>query len=271
MFSSPDMTTVKLQRQQDLQVDSQVCNINDIAVVSPTEMLICDYFESKVKLVDSTAGGVVASVTVPGLPRRICLLSKGMVAVSLYGMKVQFIKVGHGSLTLNKVLEVDKNIYGITTLDTYLVTSSADPPCVVMMSMDGKVMHTLDNQKAGRELFKQPFFLTSSRNGYIYVTDWKTNAVTKLDNKLNVLMTYTDPSLQAIKGITSISRDQLLVCSRGNTSIVLLNPRTGNTNILLGEQDGLKNPYALTYCHTQRKLFVAPCDDTTHIQVYKLV
>jgi len=252
-------------------VDRQVCDIRDIAVVSPTEMLVCDCDQTKVNLVDSTVGGVVASVTVPDMPRRICLLSEGMVAVSLSGEKVQFIKVGHGSLTLDRVLEVDKYISGITTLDTCLVTSSIDTPCVEMMSMDGKLMHTLDNQTAGRELFMKPIFLTSSRNGYIYVTDWKTNTVTKLDNTLNVLMTYTDPSLQGIYGIVSISRDQLLVCSQGNHSIVLLNPRTGNTNILLGEQDGLKNPYALTYCHTQRKLFVAPWYNTTHIQVYTLV
>jgi len=213
----------------------------------------------------------VASVTVPGGPFSICLLSEGMVAVSLSGKKVQFIKVGHGSLTRNKVLKVDTYIDGITALDTCLVTSSTAPPCVVMMSMDGKVMHTLDNQKAGRELFKKPYFLTSSRNRYIYVTDLKTNAVTKLDNKLNVLTTFTDPSLQNIKGITSISRDQLLVCSQGNHSIVLLNPRTGNMTVLLGKQDGLKEPRALTYCHTQRKLFLAPLDITTHIQVYTLV
>ena len=271
MFSSPDLSSVKLQRQQDLQVDSQEWDICDIAMVSPTEMLVCDSGESKVNLVNSTVGGVMASVSVPEWPLRICLLSESMAAVSLQTKKIQFIRVGRGSLTLGRVLEVDKDIDGITTLDSCLVTSSTDPPGVTIMSVDGKLMYTVDNQKAGREVFKEPNFLTSSVDGYIYVSDWDTNTVTKLDNKLNMQKTFTDPSLQIIHGIVSISRDQLLVCSLNNHSIVLLNTRTGNTSVLLGEQDGLKGPYALTYCHTQRKLFVAPWQNTTHIRVYKLV
>jgi len=262
---------VKLQRHQDLQVDSQKCNIQDTAVASPTEMLVCDFGESKVNLVNCTVGGVVASVSVPHGPVGICLLSESMAAVSLQTKKIQFIRVGRGSLTLDRVLEVDKDIDAITTLDSCLVTSSTDPPGVTIMSVDGKLMYTVDNQKAGREVFKEPYFLTSSVDGYIYVSDWDTNTVTKLDNKLNVLKTFTDPSLQGVRGIVSISCDQLLVCSKANHIIVLLNTRSGKTTVLLGQQDGLKEPWALTYCHTQRKLFVAPCDKTTHIQVYKLV
>ena len=269
-FLSSDLSSVKLQRQQDLQVDSQLCNIGDIAAVSPTEMLVCEYGQSTVNLVNSTAGGVTASVSVPGGPRKICLLS-GMAAVALSATKIKFIKLGRASLTLDRVLEVDKVICGITTLDSCLVISSTDPPGVTMMSKEGKVMYTVDNQKAGREIFKEPYFLTSSVDGLIYVSDRATNTVTKLDNKLNVLKTFTDPSLQNIQGIISISRDQLLVCIQDNHRIVLLNTRTGNTTVLLGEQDGLKKPFALTYCHTQRKLFVVSCNVTKHIQVYKLV
>ena len=232
-------------------------------------MLVSDLDQSTVKLVNSTVGGEVAFVSVPGGPRTICLLG-GMAAVSLSGKKVQLIRVGRGSLTLDRVLDVDKEISGITTLDGCLVTSSTDPPGVTMMSTDGKLMYTLDNQN-GRDILKLPSFLTSSVDGFIYVSDSGTNTVTKLDNKLNVLKTFTDPSLQYIRGIVCISRDQLLVCSEGNHRIVLLNTRTGNTTVLLGEQDGLRGPYALTYCHTQRKLFVAPWYSTTHIQVYKLV
>jgi len=246
-------------------VASQECNIYDIAVVSPTEMLVCDFSQCKVNLVDSTAGGVVASVSVPGKPREICLVNERMAAVSVKRVKeVQFIRFGRGSLTLDRVLKVSKVICGITALENILVTSSTNPPCVEMMSMDGKVKYTVDNQKAGRGVFKKPFFLTSSMDGYIYVTDRDTNTVT-------MLRTYTDSCLQDIYGIISISSDKLLVCSRDKHSIVQLNTRTGNTTILLGGQDGLKQPYALTYCRSQRKLCVAPYDDTTHIQVYKLV
>jgi len=271
LFYSSVPSIMKFRRQQDLQVDSQKWNIHDIATVSSTVMLACDLSQCRVNLVDSTAGGVVASVSVPGKPRAICLINERMAAVPLSGKKVQFIRLGRGSLTLDRVLEVSKGLYGITTLENSLITSSIDPPCVEMMSMDGEVKYTVDNQKARREVFKKPYFMTSSRDGFIYVTDCGTNTVTKLDSRLNMLGTYTDSCLQIIYGIISISRDQLLVCSRDNLSIVLLNTRTGNTTVLLGEQDGLKKPCALTYCHSQRKLFVAPFDKATQMQVFKLV
>jgi len=271
LFMSPDFSALQFLQEQDLKIGTLEFNINDISVVSSSKMLLCDPARKKVNLVDSTAGGVIASVSVPGGPKRICLLDEEMAAVSLEGRKIQFIKVEHCSLTLDSVLGVSNDICGITMLDNKLITSFTDPPGVQMMSLDGKVMYTVDNQKAGRNVFKQPYFLTTSMDGFIYVSDWNNHTVTKLDQRLNVLRIYNDPSLQLPRGIISISRDQLLVCSIHNHSISLLNTRTGNTTVLLGWQDGLKTPWALSYCPTERKLFVAPLGSSTIIQTYKLV
>jgi len=258
---------VKLQLDQDITVVKPT----DIAVVSPTELLVCDNRSKIVYLVDSIVGRVVANVSVPGSPRKICIPSERISAVALAGKKVQLLKVGRGTLTLDNVLELDKEVYGIASLNNNLVLSSIDPSCIEMMTLEGKITCKVDNEKAGREVFHSHINLTNSKDGYIFACDRSGNAVTKLDNKLGVMRTYTDPSLQSPRGIISISRDQLLlVCKRNIHRIVLLNTRTGNTTVLLGEQDGLYWPNALTYCHTQRKLFVTSLA-SSNVQVYKIV
>jgi len=242
----------------------------DIAVLSPTELLVCNYHSKTVSLVDSIEGDVVATVSTPGRPRMICFLSEGISAVALEGKKVQLLKVGRGTLTLDNVLEFDKEMYGIASLNNNLVLSSIDPSCIEMMTLEGKVICTFDNEKDGRQVFHNPVYLTNYKDGHIFVSDCDGNTVTKLDNRLNVMRTYTDLNLQSTSGIISISRDQLLVCSYDNHRIVLLNTRTGNTTVLLAEQDGLSYPYALSNCHTERKLFVAS-GYGSNIQAYTLV
>jgi len=258
---------MKLQQDQDITV----CTPLDIALVSPSELLACDYWSKTVYLVDTIKGGVVAKVSTPGRPRRICVLREGISAVTLEGNQVQFLKVGPGSLTLDSVLEFDKEVHGIASLNNNLVLSSVNPSGIEIMTMDGKVICTFDNEKAGREVFHSPKQLTNSKDGHIFACDLMSNTVTMLDDRLIVMRTYTDPSLQNIRGILSISRDQLLVCSMRNHRIVLLNTRTGNTTALLEAQDGLSYPYALSYCHTQRKLFVVSGQYPKFIQAYNIV
>jgi len=266
LFLSLDFSKVKLQRDQDINVGANF----HIAVVSPTELLACDYRSKTVSLVDNIVGGVVAKVSVPGRPRRICVLSEGKSAVTLEGKKVQFLKVGRGTLTIDNVLELDNEVYGISSLNNNLVLSFSSPSGIEIMSLEGKVICTIDNDKAGRKVFHKSINLTNSKDGHIYASDMNSNTVMKLDNRLVVIKTYIDTSLQSPSSIISISRDHLLVCSENNNRVVLLNTRTGNTTVLLGAQDGLKWPYALTYCHTQRKLFAASCDGSK-IQIYKIV
>jgi len=89
LFLSLDFSRMKLQQDQDITV----CTPLDIALVSPSELLACDYWSKTVYLVDTIEGGVVAKVSTPGRPRRICVLREGISAVTLGGKKVQFLKV----------------------------------------------------------------------------------------------------------------------------------------------------------------------------------
>jgi len=264
----PDLC--QLHRQQDLKVDTGGFGIEDITVVSDTRLLAAVWWGSRVMLVDSQTGGTVAQVTLPAIPRRVCMWDTNTAVVTLDGQKVQFININGDSLKiLGRSFSVNGNVWGVGRSGDRLVVSYVLPPGLEVLSMDGRVMHTFSNQAAGRDVFESPYFITTSTDGMVYVSDEGNSTITQLDMNLHVTRTFSDPMLQAPRGILSVSADQVLVCSRENHRILLLCPSTGVFTSILGQQDRIKNPYALTYSPSQRKLYVVPSGGARIIQVFQ--
>jgi len=201
--------------------------------------------------------------------RRLCLTRKDQATVTVEGNKVQMINIQGQSITLGKVLTLNYDPWGVSTCgESDLVVSYQTAPWLEVISTEGKVFHHF-HQIEKTSHFKYPNFLTTSVDGYIYVSDWGTNTITKLDSSLHLLKTFASRLLDCPFGIISISPDQLLVCSMSNHRIVLLNTSTGKSSILLGERDRIVCPRSLSYCHEKKKLYVAE-SLTKSLKVYRL-
>jgi len=61
--------------------------IPDIAVLSPSRLLVSDYTSYTLRLVDSVNGGVLSQVSLPGEPWGVCHLGDGGAAVALHDVK----------------------------------------------------------------------------------------------------------------------------------------------------------------------------------------
>jgi len=129
-----------------------------------------------------------------------------------------------------------------------------------MLSMSGSLKKRIDNTTAGGEVFKYPEYLTTSTDQQsIYVSDRETGMITRLDNRLQILQTFTHHLLRLPSGITAMSDDEILVadwcwCSK---AIVSLQPSTGTCEKLLGKEDGIETPLPIAYSPTQKTLYVA--------------
>ena len=247
-----------LHRQQDLKVGTGGFGIPDITLVSDTRLLAAVWAGSRVMLVDSQTGGTVAQLTLQAIPHRVCMWDNNTAIVTLDRQKVQFISINADSLKMGRSFSVNGNVWGIGRSGDRLVVSYLSPPGLEVLSLDGKVMHIFSNNASGRDVFKSPSFITTSTDGMVYVSDTLNFTVTQLDLSLRVTRTYSDPMLQAPYGIISISADQVLVCSYDNHRTLLLCPSTGAITSILGQQDGIEKPDALTYSPSQRKLYVVP-------------
>ena len=264
MFMFPDLS--QLQRQQDLKVDTGRWDIWDISVVSDTRLLVIVWRERKVILVDSQTGGTVAHITLEHEPYRVCMWDNNTAVVTLYEKNVQFINIHGDSLTLGRSLNVNGDVRGIARSEEGLVVSYESSPWLEVLATNGTVLHRF-KPAAGRAVFKRPYFIATSADNMVYVSDRATSTITQLDSNLRVTKTFSDPMLQDSRGIISVSADQVLVCSRGNHRVLLLCPSTGVITSILDKKDGIKEP--LTFSQSQRKLYVVPADRSKRVQVFQ--
>ena len=228
-----------------------------MAVVSPDLLLVSVHDLQRVQLVDTRAGRVVSEVKLQSNPRGVCLIRSDKAAVTVKGKKVQMLNVFGQTLNMGIALDVKHESWGITKVgDTSFVLSYEDSPWLEVITPEGNVVHQFDKNRTTKH-FIWPDFLTTSVDGYVYVSDMGTEKITKLNASLQLIQTFSSPLLDSPRGIISISPDLLLVCSNRNHSIVLLNTSSGKSSILLGVQDGIAHPRSLSYCHEKKLLYVA--------------
>jgi len=199
----------------------------------------------------------------------VCMIDNIRAVVTLEDKSLQFININGDCLELGRSIRVKGNVWGISRSEDRLIVSYVSPPGLEVLSMDGRVIHTFINQAAGVDVFNGPSFISTSADGMIYVSDCNKSTITQLDSNLRVTRTYSDPILQNPFGIICVNADQVLVCSQGSNRIVLLCPSTGAITSLLGQQDGIEKPYALTYSPSQKKLYVVPDKWSGRIQVFQ--
>ena len=268
------MSLAVFKRKKDIKIASVDIDIRDILVVSPDCILLCNNSKAKVQLVDTMDGRVLSEVHGPywirkPQMRRLCLTRNDQAAVTVEGKKVQIIDVPAQSINLGTVLTLNYDPWGVSTCgENDLVVSYLTAPWLEVLSTDGSVRHQF-LQTGTSSHFKNPNFLTTSVDGYVYVSDLGTDKITKLDPSLQLLQTFSSSLLSTPHGIISISPDQLLVCSPVNDRIVLLNTGVGKSSTLLEKQDGIYRPKSLSYCLVQKRLYVTQWK-TNSLDMYQL-
>ena len=265
-----DLTQARLKRQPDIQLPGWGCEIQDLAVVSPDMLLVCinNLDEQCVQLLDCLKGKVVSEVQLQDWPWKICLTDRNTAAVNVGDRTIQMIKVKDKTLTKGRELTVSGVTLGLTSSRNSLVVAYHSQPWLEVISMYGKVLQQFGKSGKSRH-FKFPNFMCTTPGGSVFISDSGTNTITKVDAQLNLLQTFTSPLLQTPYGITAVTEDQILVCSLGNNSLVLLQSSTNTMSTLLEKDDGIEIPYSLTYCPDQKKAYVASALTDT-IKVYQV-
>jgi len=269
---STDLTPTRLKRQPDIQLPGGECSIWDLAVVSPDMLLVSNNSKQCVQLLDCLKGEVVSKVQLHdfwGKPYRMCLANRNTAAVSVGYSTIQMINVRDKTLTIGRQLTASRIIHGLRSCRNYLVVSYDSQPYLQKISMDGNILPPYGMSGKSQQ-FIYPSFMCTTPGGSVFISDNGTNTITKVDVSFNIRQTFTSPLLKEPYGITAVTEDQILVCSNRNHSIVLLQPSTNTMSTLLGKDDGIKDPYTLTYCPDQKKVYVAS-DITDTINVYQLL
>jgi len=174
LFMSKDLSTVVIKRCENVKL-SLVITFRDILAVLQDRLLLSNSSQAKVQLVDTKDGRVVSEVSMPYLIkkpviRRLSLIRYDQAAVAVSN-KVQTINIEGQNLTLGTALSLKGDPVGVSTCgESDLVVSYCKAPWLKVISTDGKPIHQFD-EKGTSQHFKLPKFLTTSIDGYIFVSD----------------------------------------------------------------------------------------------------
>ncbi|XP_052816151.1 uncharacterized protein LOC128242833 isoform X2 [Mya arenaria] len=263
----PDLSTVTWKKEADINVrttqDKKTCWISSSALISPGLFLLADFNNSCVKLVDVSTRTVTARLQLPGYPCDVCVPADDQAAVTFpYNSMIQLVSTKGGQLSCGKEIKVSPDCRGITSYDNRLYVSYQSNPRIEVMTLDGHIISTFQTDD-GRQLFQAPFHLTVSASTppTLYVSDYTANTVLQLTLDGKVLREYRDEQLNSPETVVEVGPGQVLVCGEDSSIVMLLTERDGKVTELLGQKDGLTQPFSIAFCPNTPAIVVGMNND----------
>ncbi|KAH3689955.1 hypothetical protein DPMN_191339 [Dreissena polymorpha] len=267
--SKPDqIIKVKSSKKYNVKIKgyTNICYITGICETASGALLITDYFNKSVKLLDQTYK-VVAHFDLPSTPRSMCSIDSSLVAVTVYNKEVHFIRVTNDQLIKDRILKLQHDCFSIAHQhgNLYIPDGSA----LYLYNLDGKLV---------REVYKD----TSSENKVnscavspdgdrIYVTHYKQLVTLSRDG--TVISTLTVPDLSSpiveLPGLHVTDSGQVLVCGYYSGTIVQVD-KDGRKILaeVVTKNDGVFRPMSVYYSGRTDSIIVG-MGGQTDIRVFK--
>ena len=172
-----------------------------VSIVSTQDekLVMADYNNRKVKVVDmSDPHTVSASLTVEENPRRLAVLSDGLVAVTTYKTTIYLLKVSP-TLAVTTRIQTGRQYDGVGEglMDHNLLVSCGekgrDPARVDLITRGGEVVSTVVDRAIVAQMSGPHYLRVNGR--CVLLSDWRTDAVYSVDvtkSQLENTLTHTD-------------------------------------------------------------------------------
>lgn len=204
-----------------MQSDILTCYIYSACPLEDSKIILADYYNCKVKQVDSSTYRVIDYCDLPASPWQLCLVSKQEVAVSCVEAGVQFVSLGR-KMMKSKQMKTDHYCYGIACADSDLYISDSRTS-VYMYSLSGMKLKQFSTDQSGHELFSDISSLAVSNDGSkIYVADTNKGLIV-LENNGNVLANYKGSLLEGTRYVCVTDNGSVLVCGDISNNVVQVN------------------------------------------------
>ncbi|XP_052781939.1 uncharacterized protein LOC128218327 [Mya arenaria] len=242
--------------------DKDKCDILGICELPGGEIVITDFTNMKVKLLDQEYR-VVDHCDVPKYPFDVCHIGWNEVVVCVNNndgiCELHFINIAKGKLVTTRKLSLSHRCYGAAQHGNNLYISSNT--ALYVYTMTGKLVKKLYEDKSGDNTVMRIAICNDGKT--IYITNFSNNQLITLDNNGNKLATFTDPDLVAPDGVHSTTAGHVFVCCF-NSNTVLQVDQDGKTKLATQarKQDGVHHPQVLFFSSRTSSLVVAGEKDT---------
>ena len=263
----------KIQSQKQVNImmsdDSSRAWITGIAVMPTGEAVLCDYYNVKLKLLDSS-DAITTSLKLNNQPYDASAVDDKTVIITLPGSnQLQYIQV-FPQLAQGRVLKLEKKCWGVHVTCGKLFTTCHNnlrQGEVRILDLDGNLLGV---NRDGSFLFTLPYHITVGPSGQkLFVSDFGKNTVTCMTMDNRAIYQYRDDEMKVPKGVYCDSGDNILVCGESSNNIQLITADGKKHGTLASSKDGLVRPItSLSYRQSDDTLIVGMLD--TKISLLKL-
>ena len=259
-----------------LQSDAKEAWISGSTFLSSGELVLCDYRNNKLKLLDKSLQ-MMESIDVPGGPWDVAPVNQQQVIVTFPLKKyLQFIQVTP-SLALGHKVDLGMQCQGVAVSRESIYISLADSEeCKIgIYDLTGKqkLMISPHSYKGRKLMFKQPYYIDVLNDEKIFVSDVgdtsNTSTVYCLESNGNVLYSISNPSFKRCTGVSVDENENVLLCDMRSHIVFLITRDGKEVREFLTEKDGLYQPYTTSFRRSDGTLVVG-CIDRNDILVFTL-
>ncbi|XP_052219463.1 uncharacterized protein LOC127836865 [Dreissena polymorpha] len=237
---------------------SQTCSIKGICCLPSGQVIVTDYNNKKVKLLDKHYN-VSSHSDVPGNPYDICQITSTEVAVSV-GKEVQFISVSNGQLVNGRKFLLTHDAVGIAYNKGALYVTSRI--ALYQYTLFGSLIKKIYEDASGScAVWK---CAVSPAGDWIYVLNNTQNKVITLAIDGTLISTFEDPELQSPYGVHVTPSGQVLVCGYSSNTVIKVD-HEGRKKLatLVSNKDGVCGPLSVCFNTNTDQIIVGLNNDNT--------
>ncbi|XP_060576277.1 uncharacterized protein LOC132733632 [Ruditapes philippinarum] len=257
--------TDKICIKTSQDTSSNACWITGITNLTPNILIITEYHNVAVKMVDISRKSVLAQHCFDSQPWDVTSVSENELAVTFPGNRsIQFICVSGNNLKKKQAIKVDGLCWGISYQEDKMVVSLSNPAKVQILAINGTVLHTIEDEN----IFKRPDNIATCDNG-IYISDCGMKTITKLNWQCEVKGEYVctvDP-----RGLTMSEDWTVFVCYPDNKTIGEISDDCNEGQVVVDDKQ-LK-PWAVHWSDETSSLYTSTqssSEDDNFIKIFKL-
>ncbi|XP_052281965.1 uncharacterized protein LOC127879246 [Dreissena polymorpha] len=246
--------------------DNTKCVISGICETVSGELLIADWMNNNVMLLDQTYE-VVGHCDLPDGPRSMCSIDSSLVAVTVYSTEVHFIKVTNGLLIKDRILKFTHVCLCIAPHHRNLYIT--DGRALYRYTVDGRLSSKMYEHTSGGVTT----CAVSPNEDRIYVANKATTELVTLSRDGKVLKTLACPRMKweetlYLPGLHVTDSGQVLVCGMKSNRILQVD-KDGRQRLAEVVSDGMIYPTSVYYSKLTDSLIVG-MKNNNYIKVFTL-
>ena len=250
----------KIQSRRKVTIESAndhtTSCITGCTVLSSGHIVLCDYSNLKLKLLDTTRV-LQGTLTLPDQPWDVSAVDDYNVIVTLPAkMQLQYIQV-LPKIKTGRVIHLDKKCYGVEVSGDEIYTTCHNNPGqgeVRILDLNGNINRRLGIKQDGSFMFTYPFYITVTQSGRkVFISDYNTASVTCMTGDGNINYQYKYDDLTSPNGLIVDAGDNVLVCGYYSRTLQVISADGSKHETLLSSSDFQYEPSSVAY---------RDCDDT---------